>query len=251
MSTAHLSKDFRTITLLLPLLACSGSTPAQSIDTPAAAPVPAGAQVIGNFQEHAVSQHGDWWMIDLKYPAVDGADDFNAAIRQHVNAMADKFRKGLPKTASSGYPDYGAYLKGTYTAQALKNGVITVLFDYGEYTPGAAHPWGVMASINYDTRGHRVLTLSDLFWPESGYVSRLSRISIDTLDQHEYADTEAIRRGAGPVEKNFEVFTLTETELILHFQQYQVAPGVVPSEQVAILLTDLAPLLRKRYMPTQ
>lgn len=165
--------------------------------------------------------------------------------------MAEKFRKELPKTAPRGYPDYGAYLNGTYTAQALKNGVISVLFDYGEYTPGAVHPWGVMASINYDARGRRVLALSDLFWPKSDYVSRLSRISIDTLGQDEYADKESIRHGAGPVEKNFEVFTLTETDLILHFQQYQVAPGVVPSEQVVIPLSDLAPLLRKRYLPTQ
>lgn len=247
MRPGHLRKAFQTITILLLLLACTPTSLAQVVDPPPPADPPASEK----FQERAISQRDDSCLIDLKYPAMYGADDFNAIVRQHVSAVADNFRKGLPKSASEEFPDYGAYLNGTYTARVLKNGIITVLFNYGEYTPGAVHPWGVMASINYDTREHRVLALSDLFLPKSGYVERLSRISIDTLDEDEYGDKEAIRHGAGPVEKNFEVFTLTETELILHFQQYQVAPGVVPSEQVAIPLTDLAPLLRKRYQPVR
>jgi hypothetical protein len=125
------------------------------------------------------------------------------------------------------------------------------LFDSDEYTPGAAHPWGVMASINYDTRSGRLLTLSDLFRPDCNYLSRLSEISVHQLEQHEYAEESAIRHGAGPVEKNFQVFTLTDTELVLHFQQYQVAAGAVPSEQVSIPLKKLSPLLRKNYLAKQ
>jgi hypothetical protein len=251
MRTAQLSRAFRTIIMLLPLLAFTTSPQAQVVDPPSPVTVPAGAPASGGFQERAIKQHDDLWSIDLKYPALDVADDFNAIVRQHVTAMADKFREESPKTASTGYRDYGAYLNGSYTAQVLKNGVITVLFNYDEYIPPAVHPWGVMKSINYDTRQHRVVELSDLFLPKSGYVERLSRISIDTLNQDVNASEEAIRQGAGPVAKNFEVFTLTETELVLHFQQYQVAPGVVPSEEVVIPLTDLVPLLRKRYQPAR
>jgi hypothetical protein len=202
-------------------------------------------------QERELNQHDDWWSIEIKYPIIAGDNTFNTAVLQHVRTMATGFRKGLPKTASKGYPDYGAYLKGKYTAQILKNGIISILFDYGEYTPGAAHPWGMMASMNYDTRSARFLRLSDLFRPGSNYVSRLSEISIHELQQHEYAEETAIRHGASPVEKNFEVFTLTDTELVVHFQQYQVAPGAVPSEQVSISLKTLAPLLRKDYLAEQ
>jgi Deacetylase PdaC/Protein of unknown function (DUF3298) len=202
-------------------------------------------------QERELIQHDDWWSIDIKYPIIEGANTFNTAVRQHINATADGFRKGLPRTASKGYPDYGAYLKGKYEAKILRNGVISVLFDYDEYAPGAAHPWGVIASINYDTRSGRLLAISDLFRPGCNYVSRLSEISIHELEQHEYAEEAAIRRGAGPVEKNFGVFTLTDTELVLHFQQYQVAAGAVPSEHVSIPLTKLAHLLRKEYLAVQ
>ena len=196
-------------------------------------------------EEGQLHQHDDWWSIEIKYPILEGDSTFNAAVLDHVRTMATGFRKSLPETASKGYPDYGAYLKGAYTAQILKNGMISVLLSYAEYTPGAAHPWGVMASINYDRRSARIVRLSDLFRPGSNYVSRLSEISIHELGQREYAEGTAIRQGAGPVEKNFAVFTLTDTELVLHFQQYQVAAGAVPSEQVSIPWKELAPLLRK------
>ena len=94
-----------------------------------------------------------------------------------------------------------------------------------------------------------MLALADLFRPGSHYVAYLSKLAIRSLEQHEYAAKEAIRHGAGPVASNFKVFTLTDTELLLHFQQYQVASGAVPSEQVAIPLTTLAPMLREQYRP--
>jgi Protein of unknown function (DUF3298)/Deacetylase PdaC len=214
-------------------------------------PVAAQPQVAVGLQEHKLSQHNDWWSIDIKYPAMEGADAFNTAVRQQVEATAEGFRKSLPKTASKDYPDYGAHLKGTYAAQVLKNGIVTVLFQYDEYTPGAVHPWGLLTSINYDSRLQRVLALSDLFRPGCNYVSHLSRMSIQSLEHHEYAEKTAIRNGAGPVEKNFQVFTLTDTELVLHFQQYQVAAGAVPSEEIAIPLIRLASLLRKGYLAGQ
>jgi hypothetical protein len=77
-------------------------------------------------QESQLKQHDDWWSIEIKYPVIEGDNSFNTAVRQHVNASADGFRKNLPRTASKGYPDYGAYLKGKYKAQVLSNGIVTV-----------------------------------------------------------------------------------------------------------------------------
>jgi hypothetical protein len=70
----------------------------------------------------------------------------------------------MPEVKAGDGPSDG-YLNGSYTAAVLKNGIVNVLIDYSEYAPGAAHPWGVMASINYDSRTCRVLTLASLFRP--------------------------------------------------------------------------------------
>jgi hypothetical protein len=200
-------------------------------------------------QEQELIQHDDWWSIRVKYPQIDGKNGFNESVRLSVTEITKRFRGELPETATKGYPDYGAYLNGTYTATVLKNGIVSVLFDYDEYTPGAVHPWGILACVNYDTREHRALTLADLFRPGADYVSRLSELAIASLEQREYAEKVAIQHGAGPVADNFKVFTLTDTALVLHFQQYQVAPGAAPAQEVAIPLATLAPILGERYRP--
>ena len=213
-----------------------------------ASAIASGPEVALKLQEHQLKQSDDWWSIEIKYPHIERLEAFNTIIRQHVTKVANDFRNGLPITAPKEYPNYVAYLKGDFKAQTLKNGIISVLFSYDEYTPGAAHPWGVLASIAYDTRQNRVLALADLFCPDSNYLSQLSKIAIQELDKREYADKEEIRRGAAPSGHNFAVFTLTESELVLHFQQYQVAAGAAGEpEPIAIPLTTLAPLLCERY----
>ena len=142
-------------------------------------------------------------------------------------------------------PDYQGYLQGSYTAATLKTGIVSVLLTWEEYVPHAAHPGGFMASINYDTQTGRVLALSDLFRPGVNYLSRLSETAIARLEREEYADPSAVRRGAGPVESNFKVFTLTDTALVLHFPTYQVAAGAAGPQTVAVPLDTIAPLLRK------
>jgi hypothetical protein len=197
-----------------------------------------GSEALPAIQERELNQHNDQWSIDVKYPELAGADAFNLAIHRNLDSMVNDFKRELPETDGNGNSDYGAYLKGTYRAQVLKSGVISVLFDHETYFPGAAHPVGELASINYDSKADRLLALSDLFRPKSGYVSRLSEMAIQSLDKNEYADVHAVRRGAGPVESNFKVFTLTDAELVLHFQTYQVAAGAAGSQQVVIPLAS-------------
>jgi hypothetical protein len=105
-----------------------------------------------------------------------------------------------------------------------------------------------MASANYDTNTHRIISLSDLFRTGSPYLSKLSEISIRKLESSEYADSFTIRKGAGPHMRNFSVFTLTNTALVLHFQQYQVAAGAVGDLEVSIPFEELTPLLRQKFL---
>jgi hypothetical protein len=203
-------------------------------------------QTVLQVQQGEMHEQGIHYSIDVKYPEIEKADQFNAAVRQAVGSLTESFRKGgMPEISAADGPTDG-YLDGSYNAAILKNGIISVLLDYSEYTPGAVHPWGVMASINYDSRTCRVLALSDLFRPGVNYRSRISQLAIATLDQNEFADHHAIRHGAGPLESNFKVFTLTDTALVLHFPMYQVAAGAAGAQSVVIPLDKLAPLLRKR-----
>jgi len=222
----------------------------QTVPTRAAA---VHADASGDFpalREHEFHQHGNRWSIDIEYPELADADVFNLAVHRKLDSMVSEFKKGLPpETADEDYPDYGSYLNGNYRAQVRKDGVVSLLLDYSIYVDGAAHPGGELASINYDSNTHRLLALADLFRPKSRYIARVSEIAIRSLDQNEFADTHAVHQGAGPVKSNFKVFTLMDTELVLHFQTYQVAAGAAGSQKVVIPLSSLKPLLQQRFCP--
>jgi hypothetical protein len=199
-------------------------------------------QTVPQIQQREIHEHTQNYAIDINYPEIANADQFNAAVHQTVDPLVKNF-KSEPIAARN---EPTGFLNGTYTATTLKTGIVSVLLTWNEYAAGAAHPGDFMASINYDTPTGRVLALSDLFRPGVNYLSRLSKISIASLDRQEYAVPDTVRQGAGPLESNFKVFTLTDTSLVLHFPTYQVAAGAAGPQQVVIPLATLAPILRKR-----
>jgi uncharacterized protein DUF3298 len=180
--------------------------------------------------------------IRVEYPEFTQARPLNAAVRRIVNGRVEEFRR---QNVPSGPPLSPGYLHGRYTAASLNNGVVSVLLEWDENVPGAAHPAGYMDSVNYDRRTRRVLTLAGLFQPGADYLSRLSQLAVASLER-KISDTFIFRQGAAPLEGNFKVFTLTEAALVLHFPAYQVAAGAAGPQEAVIPLEQLAPLLRKR-----
>lgn len=184
-----------------------------------------------------------FYAMRFKYPQIQGATRFNARVREIVREATGKFRQAMGDVKEK--PQYDGYIDGKYKATVLKSGIVSVLLEWSEYFPGAAHPGGTSVSINYDSRTGRVLQLADLFRPGVDYVSRLSELAIKDLNGSVFEESVVIEHGAGPVEANFQVFSLTDTSLILHFQTYQVAAGAAGPQDVEISLTDLEPLLSK------
>jgi len=251
MNSIRFRRAFSAGTILAFSMALSTSAQvAQTVKARKPVVIADGSQNLSALQPHEFRQDGNGWSIDVKYPELIDAARFNLVIRRKLDSMVKGLKRGLPpETADKDYPDYGSYLSGIYEAQVLRNGVVSILFDYSIYVSGAAHPGGELASLNYDSGSHRLLALSDLFRPKSPYLSRLSEIVVQSLEHNEYADTFAIHHGAGPMESNFKVFTLTDTELVLHFQTYQVAAGAAGPQQVVIPLSSLTGLLRQRFLP--
>lgn len=161
--------------------------------------------------------------MHFKYPQIASAPRFNARVLEVVRDATGKFRQEMRVVVAK--PQYDGYLDGKCKVIVLKNGLVSVLLEWSEYFPGAAHPGRTSVSVNYDTRTGKLLKLSDLFRPDEDYVSQLSKLAMTDLIGREIAEPMVIEHGAGPVEANFQVFTLSDTSLILHFQTYQVAAG--------------------------
>lgn len=105
-------------------------------------------------QTRQLSEHTSECSVEFKYPEIANAEPFNVYVQETLNALVKGCRDN--GTLTSGEPNVGSYLRGDYTASTLKTGIITVLFDWGMYITGAAHPGSGMASINYDPRTHKV-----------------------------------------------------------------------------------------------
>jgi hypothetical protein len=73
-------------------------------------------------QQREIHEQGLHFGIDVKYPEIENAEAFNAAMRHSVNAFTEGFKKGgMPDTTAGDVPIDG-YLNGSYNALILKNG---------------------------------------------------------------------------------------------------------------------------------
>jgi hypothetical protein len=202
-----------------------------------------------NIIQRRISENYKGARISVEYPEIPGEAEFNKAVLAEVNPRvkvikqeADVDAKNPPPTGRRG--SIGSNFSVTHT----QFGTLSILISFGLDGSMSAHPWEELASINYDACQHHLLPLSDLFLPNSHYLSKLSQITINSLEAREFADLQSIRSGASAKPKNFKTFTLDDQGLTVHFQQYQVAAGAAGSTSVKIPWKELKLMLYKHYV---
>src|SRR6266550_2477063 len=120
--------------------------------------------------------------IDAEYPQLTGSTDpnvekFNQAARGLVTKQVSSFRKQMAESAGEENTvdtGTGSDLGAGYTIALAKDDLISVQFDIGGYSAGAAHPNSYTDVINFDLRSGKQLKLADLFKPGAKYLQALS-----------------------------------------------------------------------------
>lgn len=177
--------------------------------------------------------------IDAEYPQLTGSTDpkvgkFNQAARGLVTKQVNAFRAQMTESAAEENPvesETGSDLGAGYTIALAQDDLVSVQFDIGGYSAGAAHPNSYTDVINFDLRNGRQLKLADLFKPGAKYLQALSAYCIQDLKKQSKAkgddgmlDDDWIQRGAGADVNNFRSWTITKNGLGINFDSYQVAP---------------------------
>ena len=103
-------------------------------------------QTVFPIEQHEFREQTASYTIKIKYPEIAQAPHFNAAVHQIVSPLVSNFENGMRESPDDGPP---GELDGSYTVATLKSGIVSVLLEWSEYYPGAAHPGGGMASVNY------------------------------------------------------------------------------------------------------
>ncbi|MCB1023271.1 MAG: DUF3298 and DUF4163 domain-containing protein [Acidobacteria bacterium] len=174
------------------------------------------------------------WEISADYPDLRlkgdiGAAKFNALAKSLVMDGVLDFKKRMSELSAEeiGHLPEGAgfYFETGYSVEYLSESFVSINFSKGEFS-GGAHPSNHSFTLNYDLKTDRVVKLSDLFLPGSGYLNVISKICIEKIkdEQGENASNEWIEDGAGPREENFEKWNVTEQGLKFTFDQYEVGP---------------------------
>ncbi len=197
--------------------------------------------------------------IDAEYPQLTGSTDpnfekFNQAARGLVTKQVSGFRKQMTENAGAENPvdsETGSDLGAGYTIALAQDNLISVQFDIGGYSAGAAHPNSYTDVINFDLRNGRQLKLSDLFKPGAKYLAALSSYCVQDLKKQSkkkgadgLLDDDWIQRGAGSDANNFRSWTITKKGLGINFDSYQVGPYAAGPQYVLVPYTALKEIIK-------
>ena len=197
--------------------------------------------------------------IDAEYPQLTGSTDpnvekFNQAARGLVTRQVSGFRKQMAESTTEENPiesETGSDLGAGYTIALAKDDVISVQFDIGGYTAGAAHPNSYTDVINFDLRNGKQLKLADLFKPGAKFLQALSVYCIQDLKKQSIQkgddgmlDDDWIQRGAGTDANNFRSWTITKNGLGINFDSYQVGPYAAGPQYVLVPYSTLKEIIR-------
>lgn len=193
-------------------------------------------------EKRTVSEKKATFTIDVAYPHTG-----RAAIDAIVEGWAkDAVREFREQTADmSGTPGPWT-LDIAYEVARNDEGMFAVAFNHASYT-GGAHGFAFTRTYNF-LRPHDVeVELPELFTGKG--IKRISDLAVaqlkkDLIDTDGMSDMDWIRRGAGANARNLRSFVLSEKDLWLSFDPYQVAAYAAGPQEVRIPLAPIKGELR-------
>jgi uncharacterized protein YecT (DUF1311 family) len=191
--------------------------------------------------QQTVDEHTAADDIQFAYPQIGIAAD-DTLLTDWTNSLLSEFRASVAARTPS-EPPYSAKL--SYSVTRNDERAVVILFKYSIYT-GGAHSNYVQTTFNFLLPDGTRVFLPDLIG-DAG-IQRVSDLAIANLSASlgatGYADPSWIRTGAGPYADNFESFEWQPSELVVHFDPYQVASYADGPQEVHIPMDQLQDVLR-------
>ena len=168
----------------------------------------------------------------ISYPYFKDYPEFNEIVKKRVEEEKEYINKA--KDLLEHEVSFGEIrTSGKY---------IGFMFNMTSYFLGDAHPSVQVFSVNYDSEAKKEVSLKDVFTPLSkDYLMIFSDFTQKELNSRVekgelISSDDFIKEGTKADEKNFVCFTLNGGEVILVFNQYQVAPYSSGISEVSIPL---------------
>jgi hypothetical protein len=189
-------------------------------------------------RQSAENPHVDIYIVR---PRTD-QDQVNQAIAAVIQNQLDGFLRDMSTwEVPAEMKDQASEFDVNYQVMQDSDGKLSILFTRFNFYAGSAHPNTQFFVLNYDLNAGKQLTLSDLFAPGSDYLSRLSAAARKQLTS---GDFPLFDEGLEPVDSNFSNWNLQDKNLVISFDQEQIAPHAAGTLSATIPLTDLEDILK-------
>lgn len=222
-------------------------TPVATSTTPGEAPVVLVSKTLHEKNAEA------GYEVNATYPEVSNFRDkvmerqINRIIEQKVIAHVESFKSSTRESRRVDESDISTLDIG-YQQEKLTSlpHILGFRLTQSYFEVGAAHPGQTTETFNFDLRTGKVITLDDLFEPQSGYLDIISAHSIRELKNRLGAGAhEQIEYGARPVPENYEAFLITDSGIRIIFNQYQAAAYAAGEQEVLVPYLELFDVLSK------
>ncbi len=241
------------LVLFSALLACSpASTPipasAEPAISPTAAPELLSAQVTLTSTDLNESNQSPAYTITAQIPTLTGGDDpravaFNALAASIVRQAADEFKANA--SSMPPVPEVGgsSSFDVRYSLLSPSLDFISIKFDMDGYIQGAAHPYHLSRTLNFDLEHGEEIGLDSLFLPGSDYLVVIANFCATELATRDIGFDEMFSQGAAPTPENYRNWNITPDGLLITFDEYQVAPYAAGPQTVVVPYTELSALI--------
>lgn len=194
------------------------------------------------------------YVIDASYPELVGntsvnTEKFNTFILKIVNQEISQFKKFVQEDSAhiQTLPDSVKHntFHVDYDIDIVNPGdqaLISVRFSTEGYQAGRAHPYHFKQVLNYDLSNGKVLTLNEIFKPNTRYLDFFAKYSRRILNA-KLKDKFMIEEGTKPIAKNYKNWNLESDSIVITFDEYQVAPYYYGPQEVEIPLKELAKMI--------
>jgi hypothetical protein len=176
--------------------------------------------------------------VDIDYPRVDGLGPATPFINQTLTREIDTFAEIFNN------PEYSG--KVSYKVELNNDKHLSITISEMQYAYRAAHPMTYLRAFTFDSQTGAVLTLSDLFRPDSDYRATLNQLMVAQIAQREIA-IFPFRPFTGI--KDSQEFYLTTDALVVYYQLYEFTPYAYGFLKFALPYKDLADILKPEFLP--
>ncbi|MEZ0481321.1 RsiV family protein [Planococcus sp. SSTMD024] len=188
-------------------------------------------------EEMVVAQEVDGMVLDIKVPQVEGLDAFNEEALRLGEQLEEQIRQS-EQAVEEGYTDLHADGAMNFETKLLDAQTISVLLTGFLYEAGAAHGYTYKETLNYELQSGSAIEMTDLF-EEENYEDDLLAAANQEMEASGLKEDLSF-----PFDqiKEEQQFYLTEEELVLVFDQYEITAGSMGPQEVVISKSELESL---------